>query len=327
MRRLINLSISITILITSLFSQDVTIWVQHEDSNWSNPYLDVYMSNTEGVYGFQFQFIIDELVGSSNFNDIIFGNASGGSAEDAGFVISTTNDGIILGFSFAAEFIPPGEGLLTSIEWNGPDLDLSGPVYLDITNIAGEGGAALTYENLSAYTPELVSINPDNGGLSETLSVSISGNDTHFQIWSGTNTFVDNINAAYLIQNSTQIDLTNLSINSLTNLEAELTIPDYVPSGLWDVAVEQGNDYGVLTLASGFTIYDEVYGCTDPEAINYNPDATIDDGSCEYNEDDIISVIPDNVFQGDNLSVSITGQDTHFQITNGTDTFDNVIDV
>jgi len=26
----------------------------------------------------------------------------------------------------------------------------------------------------------------------------------------------------------------------------------------------------------------DIYGCTDPEAINYNPDATIDDGSCEY---------------------------------------------
>ena len=27
---------------------------------------------------------------------------------------------------------------------------------------------------------------------------------------------------------------------------------------------------------------DEILGCTDPEAINYNPDATVDDGSCEY---------------------------------------------
>jgi uncharacterized protein (TIGR02145 family) len=27
---------------------------------------------------------------------------------------------------------------------------------------------------------------------------------------------------------------------------------------------------------------DEIYGCTDPEATNYNPDATVDDGSCEY---------------------------------------------
>jgi len=29
-----------------------------------------------------------------------------------------------------------------------------------------------------------------------------------------------------------------------------------------------------------------VYGCTDPNALNYNPDATVDDGSCEYFECD-----------------------------------------
>ena len=27
---------------------------------------------------------------------------------------------------------------------------------------------------------------------------------------------------------------------------------------------------------------EDIYGCTDPEAINYNPNANIDDGSCEY---------------------------------------------
>ena len=26
----------------------------------------------------------------------------------------------------------------------------------------------------------------------------------------------------------------------------------------------------------------DIYGCTDPNALNYNPNATIDDGSCIY---------------------------------------------
>jgi len=34
--------------------------------------------------------------------------------------------------------------------------------------------------------------------------------------------------------------------------------------------------------AEGCTQVDDVYGCTDAEAINYNPEATIDDGSCAY---------------------------------------------
>ena len=28
----------------------------------------------------------------------------------------------------------------------------------------------------------------------------------------------------------------------------------------------------------------EVQGCTDPDADNYNPSATVDDGTCEYND-------------------------------------------
>ena len=41
----------------------------------------------------------------------------------------------------------------------------------------------------------------------------------------------------------------------------------------------------------------EVYGCTDPEAVNYNPEATIDDGSCYYEVDCSISfeLIPDSL--------------------------------
>ncbi|MFP4026033.1 MAG: hypothetical protein ACLFVR_16040, partial [Thiohalospira sp.] len=55
-----------------------------------------------------------------------------------------------------------------------------------------------------------------------------------------------------------------------------------------------------------------VYGCTDPEASNYDPTATIDDGSCEYDEPDEDdgggsvdtgsvsgSINTDNLFSGD----------------------------
>ena len=33
-------------------------------------------------------------------------------------------------------------------------------------------------------------------------------------------------------------------------------------------------------------------GCTDPSAINYSPDATVDDGSCEYENSDNILIVP-----------------------------------
>jgi len=37
----------------------------------------------------------------------------------------------------------------------------------------------------------------------------------------------------------------------------------------------------------------DVYGCPDPEALNYNPEATIDDGSCEYEEEERFDLVLD----------------------------------
>ena len=64
-----------------------------------------------------------------------------------------------------------------------------------------------------------------------------------------------------------------------------LTI-DGTASGLTDIIISDSSGSGV-----DFSYYDDdggeddVYGCTDADATNYNPDATVDDGSCEYDED------------------------------------------
>ncbi|HKK38829.1 MAG TPA: T9SS type A sorting domain-containing protein, partial [Cryomorphaceae bacterium] len=53
--------------------------------------------------------------------------------------------------------------------------------------------------------------------------------------------------------------------------------------------------------AEGCDQINEIYGCTDAEAINFNPEATIDDGSCEYDFECGISfeVIADSL--GENM--------------------------
>jgi len=53
------------------------------------------------------------------------------------------------------------------------------------------------------------------------------------------------------------------------------------------------------TIDDGSCQYEEeIYGCTDPMAINYNPEATIDDGSCQYGEPTGGIVDIDNGFTG-----------------------------
>ena len=50
-------------------------------------------------------------------------------------------------------------------------------------------------------------------------------------------------------------------------------------------ALETG-EYGSVTFGVNAECEEEIAGCTDPEALNYNPEATVDDGSCEYSDCD-----------------------------------------
>ncbi len=90
-----------------LTRSDVTMWI----SNVTEEAVEISMLNTENVYGFDFSIVADPILGA------IFGSASGGSAEDAGFMVTSNPDGGVLGFSIASYFIPQGEGILTSVNW------------------------------------------------------------------------------------------------------------------------------------------------------------------------------------------------------------------
>lgn len=63
----------------------------------------------------------------------------------------------------------------------------------------------------------------------------------------------------------------NYAVMEITNVYSNWNNP-----AIWFDYIYQPN--GSTSFGEG----GDISGCTDPEAINYNPDATIDDGSCEY---------------------------------------------
>ena len=71
-----------------------------------------------------------------------------------------------------------------------------------------------------------------------------------------------------------------------------------------------GKQYGfsVRCLQNG----ENTYGCTDPEADNYNPDANTDDGSCEYSCIDIDGNVYETVVIGDQVWMTENLKVTHY---------------
>jgi fibronectin type 3 domain-containing protein len=110
------------------------------------------MYNEDAVAGFQFEF-------SSDLDGFMITGISGGSAEDAGFQLSS-NSGTALGFSLTGATIPAGLGLLATIE---VDLgaDPNGFIYMDEAIMSNDGGEALDFDifdELMVGTPPYVDV-------------------------------------------------------------------------------------------------------------------------------------------------------------------------
>ena len=70
---------------------------------------------------------------------------------------------------------------------------------------------------------------------------------------------------------------------------------------------------GTFSIGSGCDSTTVVYGCTDPEAINYNPNATDDDGSCEYEtscEENEITILVNTNLWGEEITWNVVNSDS-----------------
>jgi hypothetical protein len=134
-------------------------------------------------------------------------------------------------------------------------------------------------------TPALVSIEPDSGCQGDDLWVTITGVNTQFD------------EAPYDIvtlfaQGSQTIYALTANAISADSIEAHFQIPEYAPTGLWDVFVsDQVNPW--MSLPNGFSI------CSP--------------------EPQIILIVPATGYREDNLQVAITGSHTDFGQTGSTD--------
>jgi len=74
--------------------------------------IDILLSNSNDIQGFQFSLI-------DTPDQISILGANGGRAEEYNFEVSSSDLGIVIGFSFSGETIPAGDGLLTTLSYTG----------------------------------------------------------------------------------------------------------------------------------------------------------------------------------------------------------------
>jgi len=98
--------------------------VREDDQN----VLDIYMTNSEAVAGYQFQ--VDSQDGS------VVSQVSDGVSADLGFT-PAFSDFMVLSFSLVGAFIPEGEHLLTSLTMAGPASAVAGLIDVTVSSPSG----------------------------------------------------------------------------------------------------------------------------------------------------------------------------------------------
>ena len=134
--------------------------------------------------------------------------------------------------------------------------------------------------NPNPNPPEIITVNPSSGYRGQTLNVSFSGQNTHF-------TQATSVYNVWFNQGSTTIYPNYTNATSETTLSTQFSFSNNLPLGYYDANVYTPSD-GVVTKYSGFLL-------------NPNP-----------NPPEIITVNPSTGYRNQSLSVSISGQNTHF---------------
>jgi hypothetical protein len=164
------------------------------------------------------------------------------------------------------------------------DITLGAELGLYDLNVYNDIDGTLTLDDCFIITPgaiAVVSVGPDSAQQGQTLTLAVSGRGTHFEQGDGTTVW---------FSQGSGIIAANVWPVSNVLLLAQFIIPEDAATGLQYVSVYNDID-GTLTLPNSFTI------------TPYNPR--------------LISVTPGAAYQGQKLSVRISGQNTTFEQGSG----------
>ncbi|MBC8256508.1 MAG: T9SS type A sorting domain-containing protein [Candidatus Marinimicrobia bacterium] len=227
------------------------------------------MTNDTPVAGFQF-----------DITNLTITGASGGSAESNGFMISTSGSTVI-GFSLTGATIPAGSGVLVDVAFEnmGDEACLANAVLSDANGNALDvdlnegscfGGIVLQCEDPSACN-FMENGDCDYGtmcwdGSYECDIADCPGDDPVYSY----NVYRDGSLLANGLENAGYVD------GGLGYSESHCYTVTYTNN--LDGSESDHSDEACATTNE----MTDVYGCMDESACNFDPDATMNDGSCEF---------------------------------------------
>ncbi len=173
-----------------------------------------------------------------------FGEAFGGIAEESNIIVSTSDSGLILGFSLTGEAFEPGRHVLTKINWTPFETDGCLSIAEDAVLSSNEFCFEIPYYHDICYC------------------YGTCGED----------------GLLYNLYRDGELAVEEIPNNSYTDLELEpYQTYCYSVAALFDgVESEPSNEICIETIPT------VIYGCTDPTALNFNINANVDDDSCIY---------------------------------------------